>query len=221
MTLFASLILMCSQAFASGPGTVAVLYFQNQGNPELEPLKVGLAQMLTTDLLGAGGAKIVERTQLQAVLDELKLGHSSVVDKDTSAKVGKLLGAEYLLMGSYFSLAGTLRVDARLVKVETGEIVSANGANGGVGDFMELEHQLAGTFREKLGQLIPGVVKALPEITRAVAAAHPLDAALALSEGLIALDNHELPRARESFQKALVDDPRMEAARSQLASMEL
>lgn len=220
MSLLASLLLCVSSAFA-GPGTVAVLYFQNQGNPELEPLKVGIAQMLTTDLVGAGQAKIVERVQLQAVLDELKLGHSAVADKDTSAKVGKLLGAEYLLMGSYFSLAGTLRVDARLVKVETGEIVHANGANGGVADFMELEHTLAASFRERLGQLLPGVVPALPEVTRAVAAAHPLDAALALSEGLIALDNHELPRARDSFQKALTDDPRMEAARTQLAALEL
>jgi hypothetical protein len=105
--------------------------------------------------------------------------------------------------------------------VETGEIVHANGANGGVADFMELEHTLAASFRERLGQLLPGVVPALPAVTRAVAAAHPLDAALALSEGLIALDNHELPRARDSFQKALADDPRMEAARTQLAALEL
>ena len=220
MSLFAALFALTSTAWA-GPGTVAVLYFQNQGNPELEPLKVGLAQMLTTDLVGAGGAKIVERAELQSILDELKLGHSSVVDKDTSAKVGKLLGAEYLLMGSYFSLAGTLRLDTRLVRVETGEVVHATGANGSVAEFMDLEQKLAASVRDRLGVLLPGVVKALPAVTRAAEGAHPLDAALALSEGLIALDNHELPRARESFQKALVDDPRMDAARSQLAALDL
>lgn len=205
----------------AGAGTVAVLYFQNQGNPELEPLKVGLSQMLTSDLVGAGGVKVVERTQLQAVLDELKLGHSAVADKDTSAKVGKLLGAEYLVLGSYFSLAGTLRVDARLVKVETGEVMHASGANGGIAEFMDLERKLAGSFRDKLAALVPGVLQALPTLVAAAAEARPLEAAMALSEGLIALDNHELPRARESFQKALAADSRMAEAKSQLAALDL
>lgn len=213
------MIFLIASALA-GPGTVGVLYFQNQGNPELEPLKVGLAQMLTTDLVGAGNAKIVERTQLQAVMDELKLGHSAVADKDTSSKLGKLLGAEYLVLGSYFSLAGTLRVDARLVRVETGEIVYAGGDAGGVADFLNLEKKLAGGLRSKLGELLPGIVAPLAAVA-ADAAAHPVDAVMALSEGLIALDSHELPRARESFQKALVADPRLEEAKSQLAAIAL
>lgn len=220
ITALFSLLLVVGQALA-GPGSVAVLYFQNQGNPELEPLKVGLSQMMTTDLVGAGGAKIVERVQLQAVLDELKLGHSAVVDKDTSAKVGKLLGAEYLVLGSYFSLGGTLRVDARLVRVETGEIVHAFGENGAVGDLFDLERRVAASFRDRLGQLVPGAVAALPERIAAAVGAKPLDAVMALSEGLIALDNHELPRARESFERALLADPRLDEAQAQLATLKL
>ena len=221
MSFLVGLFCFCQHALA-GPGSVAVLYFQNQGNPELEPLKVGLAQMLTTDLVGAGGAKVVERTQIQAVMDELKLGHSSVVDKDTSAKIGNLIGAEYLVLGSYFSLAGTLRVDARLVRVETGEIVHANGANGAVGEFLDLERKVAGSFRDRLGVLIPGLVPALPALAPPPSAgAKPLEAALALSDGLIALDNHELARARDSFTAALASDPRMEAAKAQLAALKL
>jgi TolB-like protein len=212
-------IFLISAALA-GPGTVGVLYFQNQGNPELEPLKVGLAQMLTTDLVGAGSARIVERTQLQSIMDELKLGHSAVADKSTAAKLGELLGAEYLVLGSYFSLAGTLRVDARLVRVETGEIIYASGESGTVADFLNLEKKMAGGFRSKLGELLPGIVAPLAAVA-ADAAAHPVDAVMALSEGLIALDAHELPRARESFQKALVADPRLDEAKSQLAAIAL
>jgi Tfp pilus assembly protein PilF len=64
-------------------------------------------------------------------------------------------------------------------------------------------------------------VAALPERVAAAAAAKPLDAVMALSEGLIALDNHELPRARESFERALVADPRLDAAQEQLAALKL
>ena len=220
MNLLLVCFLLVARAFA-GPGSVAILYFQNQGNPELEPLKVGLTQMLTTDLVGAGGAKVVERSQLQAVLEELKLGHSAVADKDTAARVGKLLGAEYLVLGSYFSLAGTLRIDARLVKVETGEVVHAYGANGLVAEFLDLERKVAGSFRDRLGALIPGLVPALATVTAAPPDARPLDAVLKLSDGLIALDQHELTRARDSFQAALAADPRLDAARTQLAAMTL
>lgn len=206
-------------------GTVAVLYFQNMGNPELEPLKVGLTQMLTTDLVGAGGVKVVERTELQSVLDELKLGHSAVVDKDTSAKLGKLLGAEYLVLGSYFSLAGTLRVDARLVKVETGEVVHAYGSNGGTAEFMDIERKVAEQFRARLAQLVPGQggvgLAPLPSVPAGAGSEKPLEAALAFSDGLVALDQHELPRARASFEAAVAADPRLDDAKAQLASMTL
>jgi hypothetical protein len=53
------------------------------------------------------------------------------------------------------------------------------------------------------------------------AAAPPLDAALKFSDGLIALDQHELPRARASFEAAIAADPRLDAAKAQLASMDL
>ena len=130
--------------------TLAVLYFENQGNPDLEPLKVGLSQMLITDLTGTDGITVVERSQLQAILDELELGHSGVADPATAARVGELLGSKWMLLGSYFELMGTLRIDARLVRVETGEIVHAFGVNDTTASFMQMEKSLASSFRGAL-----------------------------------------------------------------------
>ncbi len=158
--LLLGLALMPALAHA-GPDTVAVLYFHNQGNPTLEPLKVGLAQMLITDLQQAAVARpqpgrwtVVERSQLQALLDELELGHSGVVDADTAARLGKLLGAEWLVLGSYFELMGTLRVDSRLVKVETGEIAFAAGVDGGTADFRRMEGELAAGLATALAEQV-------------------------------------------------------------------
>ncbi len=214
------LLAFLSLAWA-GPGSVAVMYFQDQGNPALAPLKVGLAQMLTSDLVGAGAAKLVERQQLQAIMDEQKLGHSAVVDKDTAAKLGKLLGAEYLVLGSYFEFAGTLRVDARLVRVETGEIVASHGANGTVTGFLEIEKSVATQLRASLAVAVPGEAPPAALAPPPEPTGKALDAAMALSEGLIALDSHELPRARASFEAAIAADPRLDEARAQLASLEL
>jgi len=227
-------------AFAA-PSTLAVLYFDNQGNPELEPLKVGLAQMMITDLQGTDDVTVVERQKLQAVLDELELGHSGVVDKGTAAKVGELLGATHIVMGGYFELAGTLRIDARLVKVETGEIVHAHGVNGTSNQFMELEQALAQDLRAHLtgtagprrggqgasrggtrGTGDPAAPSDAQADTQVVAHdGDTVQAALAYSEGLIFLDGKDTARARESFEKAVAADPKLEDARTQLAALEL
>ncbi|MFT5587547.1 MAG: curli biogenesis system outer membrane secretion channel CsgG [Cognaticolwellia sp.] len=223
-------------AWAKEPERVAVLYFENQGNPELEPLKVGLAQMLITDLTGSKGIQVVERAKLQAILDELELGHSGKVDGDTAAQVGKLLGAKWLILGSYFELMGTLRIDARLVRVETGEIVASQGVNDVANAFMGMEKKLAEGLKEALAQKVApphtrsetgdGAATAAV-ITQSTAQvivapdAKELAAAVSFSEGLIYLDKKDVPRAREAFESAVAANPNLDAAKTELASLEI
>lgn len=249
--LLAALLASPAVSSATTAGeTVAVLYFENQGNPALEPLKVGLSQMLITDLTGTQGVTVVERSRIQAILDELELGHSGVADPATAARVGELLGSKWLLLGSYFELMGTLRIDARLVRVETGEIVHAFGVNDTSGAFMQMEKTLASSFQRALIENTAGVpteqgphgiADAAPEpgddglaeggvLTRGTTAAdtavvapdpRAIEAAVAFSEGLIFLDRSDVPRAREAFQQAVTANPDLDAAQQALASLEI
>lgn len=128
---------------APGP-TVAVLYLDYAGqDEELAALRKGLAQMLISDLSGNERLRLVERLQLESVLGELALGASRSIDAKTAARVGKLLGAQYLVMGGYFDLGGSLRVDARVVHVETGKLIKGVGVTGKGEDFLALEKELA------------------------------------------------------------------------------
>lgn len=230
-------LLLSSNAWAGG---VAVLYFQNQGNAALEPLKVGLAQMLVTDLKTDSELPIIERAELQAVLDELKLGHEGMTDPASAAHIGKLVGAEYFVMGTYFELFGTLRIDARVVEVETGRIVFAYGTNSPTSAFLTMEKDVAGELRKKLDTLqLPksgsrsttgtrsvevasvGVAAPPAASTTVTTERRTIDAAVAYSEGLIHLDQKDLTRARESFEKAVAADPQLEAAKAELSHMVL
>lgn len=231
--LLALVALVVARPACAGDSRVAVLYFENQGNPELEPLKVGLAQMLISDLTGTPGVAMVERTQLQAILNELELGHSGKVDPDTAAKVGKLLGAEYMVLGTYFEMMGTLRLDARLVRVETGEIVHAHGVDGKASEFMDLERQLAEDFGKVLAETASGAPAPGPDAppadtvpTDVEAVVRPdadeLAGALAFSEGLIHADEKDAPQAREAFEKAVAANPELEElARLELARLDI
>jgi len=150
LRLFAlSLLVLClfradTASAAEPPPTVAVLYFDYTGkDQELEVLRKGLAQMLISDLSGSDTIRVVERDRLEDVLTELKLQGSGKVDAKSAAKLGKLLGAKYLVVGGYFDLQGALRVDARIVDVETGRVVKSFGTNGKPGDFLPVEQTMA------------------------------------------------------------------------------
>jgi TolB-like protein len=136
--------------------TIAVLYFDYGGKKaELEPLREGLAQMLITDLAEIREINVVERARLKAVLEEHDLAKSGKVDAASAARVGKLLGAHELVLGSFFDLGSSLRVDARVVEVETGKIVRSVGVNGPAADFWGLERDLAAKLADTMRTALP------------------------------------------------------------------
>lgn len=158
--LLLGLLALPSQA-ADKP-TVAVLYFDYSGqNDELKPLRKGLAQMLITDLSALGSVRLVERERLQEVIDELDHGKSDKFDQDTVVRIGNLLGAQYLVMGSYFDLMGSLRVDARVVQVKTG-LIRATGAMSRPDEFLSLEQKLV----QQLGTILAELTPTVPEPSR-------------------------------------------------------
>ena len=135
---------------AVGP-TVAVLYFDYSGkDDDLSFLRKGLTQMLVTDLSESKKLRLVERIDLESVLKELKLNRSNKIDKTSANRIGKLLGARYLVTGGYFEFQGRLRVDAKIIDVETG-VVKGVGVHHDSANFLTLEAELA----QKLhGQLL-------------------------------------------------------------------
>ena len=148
-------------------------------------------------LFKADGIKLVERERLDESVKELKLGMYGLTDVKSAAQAGKLAGCEYILLGSITNLergAGgaflpgiglfgggmsatqkvKTNIDIRVIDVETGEIVFAEGADGvasksdsvvsifGVGvtnsDFNGIENQAIVNAVKKLA---PGIQKAL------------------------------------------------------------
>lgn len=144
----AALAVAAAPARAAAPAeapkpTVAVLYMDYTGKDEsLQVLKKGLAQMLISDLSSLETVRIVERERLQDIMEELKLGTTAKIDPATANKLGKLLGAKYIVVGGFFDLAGTMRIDARVVEVETGRVLKSIGANDKQDAFFEIEQKL-------------------------------------------------------------------------------
>jgi Curli production assembly/transport component CsgG len=88
-----------------------------------------LGELLSSEILETvkqkGTYTVVERERLQLVLEELKLGTTSLVDESTRLKLGKLVGATLMIFGGYQTIGDTVRLDLRLVEVESGRTIKA------------------------------------------------------------------------------------------------
>jgi TolB-like protein len=123
---------------------LAILYFDNSGgDPSLDKLKKGLADMLITDLSNVRMLDIVERDKLESILTEQKLNNSKAFDPATASKIGKLLGVQIILAGGYFDMLGSIRIDARFIDVETGKILKSDGVDGQTEAFFKIQKQLS------------------------------------------------------------------------------
>ena len=192
------------------PG-IAVLPFTNSGSygkdkEDFQALEKGMAAMLISELSQNPAARLVDREGIQKILDEQGLAKDGHVDAATAAKIGKLVGAKYMVMGSFADFYGKFRVDARLVSVETSEILKV------VRGDPKLEK------REEVFRLLQSVAEnlmketKLPPLTqeqaRAVKARNvPTEALSYYSRALLYQDQGDKGKAADYFKKALAVFP--------------
>jgi Flp pilus assembly protein TadD len=103
--------------------TVAVLPFENLNKDSTyDVLSRGMCESLIEGLSSVQSLTLVERGQVEKALKEQALGLTGAVDEKTAPKTGQLLGAKYVVMGSYQILGNQVKITARFVNAETGEI---------------------------------------------------------------------------------------------------
>ena len=93
-----------------------------------------LASEVIATLKEANTYQVVERQRLILALEELNLGSSSLADEATRLQIGRIIGARFMVFGSYLVLGDMMRLDLRLVEVETGAVVKAADKTAAAGD---------------------------------------------------------------------------------------
>ena len=191
----------------SRPG-IAVLRFDNSGSygqdkENFEALEKGIAGMLISELAANPAARVVEREGIEKLLAEQSLGASGKVTPETAAKIGKLVGARYVITGTFIDFYGDFRVDARIVNVETGEIVKVES------DRMQRDH-LFDIIRTVAGRLMKDAN--LPPLPRQASDQRmsrqiPTEALTFYSKALLYQDRGQKDKAAEMYQRALAVFP--------------
>jgi TolB-like protein len=124
--------------------TVAVLNFDNNsGDAQYDALGKGLASMMITDLSGVETIQLVERERLGQLIAEIELQQTRHFDPATAARVGRFVGAEFVVTGSVVALQPSIRIDTHVVRVETAEIVKTAQVTGREDRFFDLQRKLS------------------------------------------------------------------------------
>ena len=195
-----------AESFAAGgydqpPKTLAILPFENNSitDPEhYEPLANGLAAMLITDLSShVSTLKLIERDKIQALLKEIALSQTGGIDQSTAVNAGKILGAQATTFGSFMVLGKQVRIDARIVKVETSEVLMAASILGQSDNFIQLEQELAAKIAKSLNTTFKPIIET---------STSDIDAALYFSQGLAAYDKGDVAGAKRMFDKSVARD---------------
>ncbi len=194
----------------SAQNTLSVLYFENTtADTEYQWLSKGLADMLISDLSGIPDIKIIERESLEKVLQEQALSLTGLTEEGSAVEVGKLLQADQLIYGAYIVNDDVIRIDMKLVAVESGTILHALDVKGDIDDIFELETELVTDLRLHLN-LKERPVPRKPD-TKSV------DALARYYTGIDHLDHKRYAQAETEFTKATELDPLFYRAQEGLA----
>jgi TolB-like protein len=206
--------LACPEDAKSGLKTIAIMEFDNfsvgKYQEQLGPLGKGLADFFEHDFGKISSMKVIERDKINYVLKEQELQKSGAVDQSTAVRVGKILGAKYMVFGSITQLDDrNTRMVVKVVSVETSEIIASVDKEGAP-NYVKLEKGLVEELAQKLDVKLSDDVKSLIQ----EGGTESLDALALYNKGLEYQDRYDYNKAYEFFKKAYeLDNSFVEAKR--------
>ena len=116
--------------------SMTVLPFQQQG--EISEVGLSFQDNLTDGLVNRNRFRMVERSGLDAILQEQKLSRSRLIDEQTALKLGKLVAAETIVAGNIVESGMGIEIVARVIDTETSDILTSEDVYDEVKDLQGL-----------------------------------------------------------------------------------
>ena len=110
-----------AQDLAEGKKTVAILDFEGRGISEMEAAT--LTDRLMSEMVNTDAVIMVERNQMDEILQEQGFQQSGCTTAECAAEVGALLGVQNMVSGSFGKLGNTYTIDSKMFSVETGATI--------------------------------------------------------------------------------------------------
>jgi serine/threonine protein kinase/tetratricopeptide (TPR) repeat protein len=197
---------------------VAVMTFSNiTGEPTDEWIGSGIAETVTSDLKKVRGLSVIGRERTFEALKDLSTGALKDFDESLAIDIGRRLAASWILGGGYQRIGEMIRITARVIDVNTGEVIRTVKIDGNIKEIFSLQdkivYELSKGLNLKLGTSEITDIEA--EETKSV------EAYESFSRGMINLrtsSRDSLDRAIHYFEKAAELDPNYAGAWAALSA---
>lgn len=143
--------------------TIGVATFSKEDleNKKVNTLGLFLANSIHNEMFNPNRYDLVERTQIDKLVEEFKSYQNGLYSENDTKKLA-LHGVDYLLIGSLQKRQDTIRINTRLVSVQTGKIVSiaseAIPANNSITQLYEVETNNEKIDKEKGKKIISNII---------------------------------------------------------------
>jgi TolB-like protein len=200
---------------------VAALPFTNSvvgdERAALNPLVSGVPELLLIDLARNPAVRVVEPARVRRVLTAQKLDSQARIDDEAASRVGRILGAEWVIRGTFTSDGrGAIRLATYAVNVGSGQSEHGASAEGKQANVAELIGQIA----ERLGHDMH-----LAELPKESRRAHELaqkasyETTLTFARAIEARDAGRVPQAIAMLEQLASDSPGYEPAQNELTRL--
>ena len=193
-----------TRAVSQAAVTIAVLPLDNGGSygkdkEEFDGLRRGIAGLIGSELT-RGAVAVVPRERTQRLVDDQGTAVAERIDAQTASRIGKTVGARFVIVGTFIDLYGDFRLDARIVDTTTGEILRVVKSDPRLSD------------RKQLFRIVQSVAQRIIEgLNAGTSAAGTRDisteAVVWYGKALLYLDRGDKKRALDGFNQALKAAP--------------
>ena len=213
--LFFVAAILCSAVASAGSNpAVAVMPFKDLSGSK-SSVGEAIRETVTTDLKDVVGLRVIERSNIDKILTEQNLqSRKEDLDPMSTVKVGKLLGATLIVAGAYQRSDKNVRLTARFVKVETGEIVGSAKVDGTTSEFLRLQDRVTAQLLKSAGIADKTVEKFAARPRPKVKTMRTIEL---YGDAVIEKDDG---KRREFLKAALVEDPDFVYASRDLDALE-
>jgi TolB-like protein len=204
------------------PG-IAVFPFENTSigpdRAQFELLGIGVQQMLTYELAQNTNLRVIDRAVLRELMAEQDLGASGRVDAETAARIGRIVGAKYVVMGGFMDNSfggGDFQITGRIVDAETTEVLRpAAQAKGTRAQINRTMVQLASDLTRHIN------LPPLPAAVREARLQRPITPEAMIRHAMILSyqDEGDTARAIQLYEQLVSDFPQVEEWRSELRQL--
>lgn len=134
---------------------IAILPFENiSENSKFTMLSKGLPESMLQNISQLENYLVVEGVFRDKLLKEIDFQQGKYVDPSSAAKIGKLLGMEQVVIGSFQINDNKIKISSRSVKVENGQIL-ANSVlefEDSISDIFKIQKKYAQEFMLNLNK---------------------------------------------------------------------